>query len=138
MANIMQFQVRLPLQSADESCDPVHGGCNHPAPLARLTDKAGGYAHGVKVDKMRQLISKEFESEGLFGAPGAPAEDLVNNTEWDGMRSPCIASLFAKTDGVSEPPRQGSIKLWEITNLTGDAHPIHTHLTQFQVLNRQN
>jgi len=28
--------------------------------------------------------------------------------------------------------------VWEIVNLTADAHPIHTHLTQFQLINRQN
>ena len=28
--------------------------------------------------------------------------------------------------------------MWEIVNLTADAHPIHTHLTQFQLINRQN
>ena len=27
--------------------------------------------------------------------------------------------------------------MWEIANLTGDAHPIHLHLVQFQLLNRQ-
>ena len=27
--------------------------------------------------------------------------------------------------------------MWEIVNLTADAHPIHTHLTQFQLINRQ-
>jgi spore coat protein A len=26
---------------------------------------------------------------------------------------------------------------WDIINLTGDAHPIHLHLVQFQILNRQ-
>lgn len=38
---------------------------------------------------------------------------------------------------VSELPRVGSTEDWEIINLTGDTHPIHIHLIQFQVLNRQ-
>jgi len=38
---------------------------------------------------------------------------------------------------VSELPRVGSTELWEIINLTEDAHPMHTHLTQFQILNRE-
>ena len=29
-------------------------------------------------------------------------------------------------------------EVWEIANLTGDAHPIHIHLTQFRLLNRQD
>ncbi len=32
----------------------------------------------------------------------------------------------------------GDTEVWEIVNLTADAHPIHTHLTQFQLMNRQN
>ena len=41
--------------------------------------------------------------------------------------------------GVSatETPRQGATELWEVANLTGDAHPIHVHLIQFQVISRQ-
>ncbi len=27
--------------------------------------------------------------------------------------------------------------MWEVANLTGDAHPIHIHLIQFQVISRQ-
>ena len=55
---------------------------------------------------------------------------------WDGTRSPSIADDFA--DGISELPRVGSIEEWDIINLTGDTHPIHTHLTQFQILNRES
>ena len=28
--------------------------------------------------------------------------------------------------------------MWEIVNMTADAHPIHLHLVQFQIINRQN
>ena len=28
--------------------------------------------------------------------------------------------------------------MWEIVNMTADAHPIHLHLVQFQLINRQN
>jgi FtsP/CotA-like multicopper oxidase with cupredoxin domain len=38
---------------------------------------------------------------------------------------------------LSELPQEGDTELWEIINLTMDAHPIHTHLTQFQLMNRQ-
>jgi len=48
---------------------------------------------------------------------------LVNNTKWQAS--------------VSELPQIGSTQLWEIVNLTEDAHPMHLHLVQFQLLNRQ-
>ena len=38
---------------------------------------------------------------------------------------------------MTERPRVGSTEIWEVVNLTDDAHPIHLHLVQFQLLNRQ-
>ena len=38
---------------------------------------------------------------------------------------------------VTEAPRAGSVEVWRIINTTGDAHPIHIHLVQFQILDRQ-
>lgn len=38
---------------------------------------------------------------------------------------------------VTEAPRAGSIEIWRLINTTGDAHPIHIHLVQFQILDRQ-
>ncbi|HEU4725192.1 MAG TPA: multicopper oxidase domain-containing protein [Candidatus Eisenbacteria bacterium] len=38
---------------------------------------------------------------------------------------------------VTELPALGTTEMWEVVNLTGDAHPIHLHLVQFQLLNRQ-
>jgi spore coat protein A len=40
-------------------------------------------------------------------------------------------------DPVTEDPKAGSTEIWSFANTTGDAHPIHTHLVRFQVLNRQ-
>ncbi len=41
------------------------------------------------------------------------------------------------TDAATELPMVGSTEDWEIVNLTEDAHPIHLHLVQFQLVNRQ-
>ncbi|WP_243040490.1 multicopper oxidase family protein [Dyella sedimenti] len=38
---------------------------------------------------------------------------------------------------VTEDPRQGSVEIWSMVNLTGDAHPMHLHLVRFQVLDRR-
>jgi len=129
MGNIMQFKVSAgPV--CDRSCNPAAGQCKRPIPLVRLTDGQGHLATGVNISKVRQLVLKEVQG------PGGPIEVLVNNTKWDGKNSPSIDAIFP-TDGVSELPRVGSTELWEIINLTMDAHPMHTHLIQFQILNRQ-
>jgi hypothetical protein len=38
---------------------------------------------------------------------------------------------------VTELPTLGTTEMWEVVNMTGDTHPIHIHLVQFQLLNRQ-
>jgi spore coat protein A len=40
-------------------------------------------------------------------------------------------------DPITENPELNSIEVWEIYNFTEDAHPIHIHEVQFQVVNRQ-
>ena len=40
-------------------------------------------------------------------------------------------------DPVTESPKLGSIETWRFINTTDDAHPMHLHLVQFQVLHRQ-
>lgn len=56
--------------------------------------------------------------------PNGPLEVLLNGQKW--------------SDPITETPRVGSTEEWTIVNLTMDSHPIHLHLVQFQILNRQN
>ncbi len=95
-------------------------------PLVKLADfVAGTPAPGIVVDKKRQLTLNE-----VMGM-GGPLEVLVNNTKWDGngMETPGL--------GETELPVEGTTELWQIINLTADAHPIHLHLVQFQIVSRQ-
>lgn len=86
--------------------------------------------------------------------PGGPLEILLNNTKWSGERItgvdgtanytfeaiPGFTGITAggNTTYYSELPREGDTEVWEIINLTADAHPIHLHLVQFQLIDRQN
>jgi FtsP/CotA-like multicopper oxidase with cupredoxin domain len=107
-------------------------------PMVRLANPlTGNPAAGVTVDKTRQLTLNE-----VMGA-GGPLEVLVNNTKWTGQSDRTYGHFTAITnsDGTinyySELPKEGETELWEIVNLTADAHPIHLHLVQFQLMNRQ-
>jgi spore coat protein A len=40
-------------------------------------------------------------------------------------------------DPISENPALGAVEEWAIYNVTEDAHPIHIHLVQFEVLGRE-
>jgi spore coat protein A, manganese oxidase len=39
---------------------------------------------------------------------------------------------------VTENPDPGATEIWEIHNFTADAHPIHVHLVQFEVIGRES
>ncbi len=132
----------------DHSYDPA-GGVPLRPPLIRLVDPAAGTpAAGVTPGVRRQLTLNEIASEEptiVDGVTyeGGPLEILVNNTKWNGKHE-VDGELVPRDDFaplgpnyLSELPDEGATELWEIVNLTADAHPIHTHLTQFQLMNRQ-
>ncbi|MBV9173514.1 MAG: multicopper oxidase domain-containing protein [Chloroflexi bacterium] len=150
---VMLFQVNQPLSSRDQTFDPssgqpLRGGANQEPAIVRLVNPgSGAVAAGVQPQVTRQLVLFEFED--LFGnggnTVGTPVEDLVNNTKWTGRRdggdSASIPGSVQDQQNqdlwMTETPRIGSTEIWEILNLTVDAHPIHVHLVQFQLLNRQ-
>jgi len=41
-------------------------------------------------------------------------------------------------DDITENPAVGDTEIWEVYNFTADAHPIHIHLVQFEVVDRQD
>jgi FtsP/CotA-like multicopper oxidase with cupredoxin domain len=125
--------------------------------IVRLANPVTGtLGTGVTVNKTRAVTLNEHltmpvtATNPVTGAltkfPGGPTEILVNNTLWDGYR---IDELTGNRipipnytpDGIgnylSEVPTEGETEVWEIINLTMDAHPIHLHLVQFQIMNRQ-
>jgi len=65
----------------------------------------------------------------------------VNNTLFNGLQegsvTPVPGSSRVGVNWMTELPQIGSTEEWEIINLTGDAHPIHLHMIQFQVMNRE-
>lgn len=120
---IMQFRVTLPLSGKDGSMDPsTYPSLRAPdQPLVELVNFTNGTAAaGVTPDITRELVLKEDENV-LTGNPEAV---FVNNT--------------AMMSAVTEHPQEGNTELWKIVNLTMDAHPMHLHLVQFQLVSRQN
>jgi len=138
LGQIIQFRVQTGAVT-DASYNPASGIPLRP-PMVRLVNPTtGALAAGVTAQKTRQLTLNE-----IMGA-GGPLEILVNNTKWDGKRSDgsvrtdfTAITINGITEYYSELPNEGDTEVWEIVNLTADAHPIHTHLTQFQLINRQN
>ncbi len=79
----------------------------------------GSFPNLPAPDKSRILTLTEIEAPST-----EPLVSLLNGQMWDGV--------------VTELPRTGSTEDWTIADLTDDAHPIHLHLTQFQLVKRQD
>lgn len=50
---------------------------------------------------------------------------------------PTLNGTLVFTDPITENPKVGDTEVWEFYNTTGDAHPIHMHLVDYRILNRQ-
>ena len=126
---VMQFVVNGLMVNAenqtysgtDKSRVPSH---LRKSPLVKLTNFEGGT--NFKPDKIRQLTLNEIEAEG------GPKLVVVNNSRFNSM------SGMGQFSDVTELPVEGTTELWQIINTTEDAHPIHIHLVQFQLVNRQS
>ncbi|UFS68863.1 multicopper oxidase [Geomonas sp. RF6] len=111
LGQIMKVVVALPLSGMDTSLDPSAVTALRPTPIVRLAPTV------TASTPVRRLTLNE-----VMGM-GGPMEVLLNNSHF--------------MDPVSEKPRVGSTEVWEIINTTGDTHPIHLHLVQYQLLSRQ-
>ncbi|QNT77167.1 multicopper oxidase domain-containing protein [Dehalogenimonas etheniformans] len=161
---VMQFRVTA--GAPDTGYNPATGPAIRAGAqqIVRLVDPATGtLAAGVTVDKIRALTLNEIafdtprttpvDGTGLvYNWVGGPLEAVVNNSKWNGLRPdpampnehmspPLLPVNGGQSDGLmnwlTEFPVEGTTEIWEIINTTMDAHPIHTHLAQFQVLNRE-
>jgi spore coat protein A len=64
--------------------------------------------------------------------PFGPERALLGTLDEDGYPEPVMWH-----DPISELPATGATEVWELYNFTADAHPMHLHLVQFEVLDRQ-
>lgn len=129
---IMQFRVTAPLAGTDRSFNPARStSALRASPIVDIKPTAVRHA-----DNVRQLVLVEVSADG------GPEEVLLNNSHWNGKRPGTTTDIPSSTPtgfGVSatEAPRIGTTEIWEIANLTEDAHPIHIHLVDFQVIDSQ-
>ncbi len=152
---LLQFVVTGGPVQNDSSYNPASGASLRPA-MIRLSS---GMVTNIRQLTLNEIaLPPSMATDPVTGAtlayPGGPEEILVNNTKWDGQRiigtETMDGMLMYKMTSIpgftfdghgnylSEIPKEGETEIWEIVNTTMDAHPIHTHLAQFQLLSRQN
>ena len=107
---LMQFRVGGVAGWAPST--PIAGMALRPVtPIVRLNP-----SHAVRI-RTHSLVE-------IMG-PAGPVMALLNNRS------------FHDPAYMSDPVEANTLEVWEFANTTVDAHPIHLHLVQFQVLNRQ-
>jgi spore coat protein A, manganese oxidase len=108
---IMAFDVVVPLSGIADNFDP---------------DNLPAYG-GVPNDAATRKVAL-FEGMDEFGRL-QPLLGVVNPDN--------TATAYTWFQPTTETPTLDSTEEWEIYNFTGDAHPIHLHLVNFQILGRE-
>ena len=111
---VMEFRV-VPAVTADPTTPPMFLQLPTITPLPAPTNT-------------RQLALLEAMSMVFDG----PSEALLGNIDNTGTP---MHKRWA--DPVSENPNIGDTEVWELYNLTADAHPMHIHEIAFEVVNRE-
>jgi bilirubin oxidase len=83
-----------------------------------------------RADSSRQVSLNEEDSAELPGV--GPLAAKLGTVDAGGMGMPMMWA-----DAPTETPTVGSTEIWEIFNYTEDAHPVHPHTVQVQIINRQ-
>jgi len=113
---------------------------------------ANPYEHPTKYvteDRTRKVAL--FEGMDEYGrlqpllGTAEPATDFNGDPiNWPDTTAYREAGLTGQMEGsiawhspTTENPKLGDTEIWEIYNATGDAHPIHLHLVNFEVLDRR-
>ncbi|MBI4790478.1 MAG: multicopper oxidase domain-containing protein [Chloroflexi bacterium] len=104
--NIMQFRVKLALQGKDTTLPPEELKLPEFKPLLPVPKNA----------KERDIVL----GERMMGEN--PTAAIIND-------------LWFEEKG-DDTPKLNDTEIWNWVNLTGDAHPMHTHLFMFQVIER--
>ncbi len=77
----------------------------------------------TKLDPKESVASRDFVLSELMDKQGKSLGLRINGKGYD--------------EPIVESPKLGSIETWRFINTTDDAHPMHLHLVQFQILHRQ-
>jgi spore coat protein A, manganese oxidase len=119
-----------------------------PYPAGESPDPAGTTGQVMQFRVATTLSAPETSTipanprpvQKLDPALAATTRDIKMTEVLTGDDEPVQLQLEDK--GYREPidifPKLGTTEVWRFINTTGDTHPMHLHLVQFQVLDRQN
>ena len=80
----------------------------------------------------------------LLGTAEPATDHLGEPIMWPNTPAYKGAGLVGQMDGsiawhspTTENPKEGTTERWDVFNVTGDAHPVHLHLVDFEILERR-
>jgi len=121
---------------------PYPGG---PAPDPNTTGQIMQFTVTNNVGKpartLPAILNKQLATFPSLGTPTTTRIKTLNEVLNTTPSTP--TPMMVMLDGqmwdnpISEKPKLGATELWKVPNLTGDTHPIHIHLVQWQVVSRQ-
>jgi len=114
---VLEFRVTLPLSGEDTSTPPDELNLGTVAPAKP----------GATTNTRQVSLNEAASTFGGFDGPVAALLGTMNGTP----------SPLGWGDPITEHVRVGAVEEWAMHNFTEDAHPIHIHEIQFQVVNRQ-
>lgn len=106
--------------------DPGYGIDRFLANVDTHANGDGSYTLNTGITRTRVLTLNE-----LFDAYGRLTQMIGTDTPVNGKLGQPLVNV------PTETPNNGDVEIWEVLNLTGDTHPIHIHLVNVQILNRQ-
>jgi spore coat protein A, manganese oxidase len=132
---VMKFVVG-PAGGEDTSTDPASLVLPALTPLGpavrvrrvSLNESDSASVRYIVDDDGNWLLACDHPNAEAFG----PSEALLGTVGADG--SPVPLGWMAP---ITETPGLGDTEIWELVNFTMDAHPIHIHEVQFEVVNRE-
>jgi FtsP/CotA-like multicopper oxidase with cupredoxin domain len=141
---VMQFRV-VAARSVDLSTPPEalvvpQEAALPPSTLNRRLSLNETESHTVLVDghpgrghRKRQPANLKLACGDPNAVPFGPTAALLGTVTPGGERHP-----LQWMDAITENPAHGATEVWEIHNFTEDAHPIHIHEVQFEIVEREN
>ena len=114
---IMAFDVVVPLSGVPDDFDPFS------------LPGYGGVANGATTRRVAL-----FEGTDEFGR----LQPLLGTVKDGDLSGANVATAYTWFQPTTETPAPDSTEIWEIYNFTADAHPIHLHLVNFEILDREH
>jgi spore coat protein A len=133
---VMKFKAVVPLARRDTSMNPTQ----LTLPAFRPLGPASNTRQVSLNEEESKTVRVTSDENGIVvltcddpnAEPFGPTAALLGTLNSTGAPVP-----LGWDDPITENPALNAIEVWEMYNFTEDAHPIHIHEVQFQVVDRQ-